>query len=295
MDDYHLIDSGHFRKLEQVGPYRLIRPAAGAIWQPALSAKEWQNYDAEFIRDKNSEGTWKVRNKKLPSCWPISVSTGRTMLMKLTDFGHIGIFPEHHAGALIEASIQAHVATNKPFKLLNLFAYTGAVSLMAAAAGAEVVHVDASKTSVAWARSNAELSGLSQSKIRWIVDDVKKFVAREQRRSATYQGIILDPPSFGRGLNGEVWKIEADLLPLLAELKKLQADDFKLMQLSAHSQGYTPLALYNVLQAHFSSPSEATTAASCFTYQEMYVAGKNGQGQRLPSGAMCLYQAPARG
>jgi len=275
---YQLIDSGHFRKLEQVGPYRLIRPSAQAVWKPHLGASGWDQADAEFIRSSHGEGRWKLRNKKMPAQWTISLQGELNMLIRLTDFGHIGIFPEHHYGSDFKAMIQSHKG-KEPFKILNLFAYTGAVSLLSASLGAEVVHVDASKTSVQWARDNAAGNPEKDLRIRWITDDVKKFVARELRRGSRYQGIILDPPSFGRGARGEVWKIEDDLPPLLDSLSQLMADDARFIKLSAHSPGFTPVALENLLKSCFSGKEQT------FQSFEMLTPSSAGNMLPLPSGA----------
>ena len=280
MPGYQLIDSGNFRRLDKLGPYRLIRPSAQAVWSPLAPESEWKQADAEFIRGKHGDGSWKVYNKRLPSEWTICLADQLKMVIRLTDFGHLGVFPEHHQNKHLNDIITKRVASKKTFKLLNLFAYTGAVSLSAASLGAEVVHVDASKTSVSWARENASLHP-EELKVRWIVEDVKKFVAREVRRKSKYQGIVLDPPSFGRGTKGEVWKIEEDLVPLLNQLQELQDEQFCFMQLSAHSPGFTPLALHNLLKPI--CPQDGN-----IHYSEMSVKSKIGHNE-LPSGACAVF------
>ena len=278
---YQLIDSGNFRRLDKLGPYRLIRPSSQAIWSPLASENEWKKADAEFIRGKHGDGSWKIYNKELPNEWTICPSNDLQMIIRLTDFGHLGIFPEHHGNLDLSDAITKHLETHSSFKLLNLFAYTGAVSLRAASLGAEVVHVDASKTSVSWARENANMHP-NELKIRWIVEDVKKFVARELRRKSKYHGIVLDPPSFGRGTKGEVWKIEEDLVPLLTQLKDLLDDQFSFLQLSAHSPGFTPLALHNLLKPI--CPKRGN-----IRHSEMSVIAKIGNIE-LPSGACAIYK-----
>jgi 23S rRNA (cytosine1962-C5)-methyltransferase len=275
---YELLDSGNFQKLEQVGPYKIVRPAAQAVWRPRLDTAVWKQCDASFKRFSGGDGKWDVLNKKLPEAWKIQ-SESTTFNIELTDFGHLGIFPEQESNwdelrRIIKAS-------SGEFKVLNLFAYTGGSTLASAAGGAQVVHVDASKTSVAWARKNAEASGLDDRPIRWIVDDVQKFVEREVRRGSIYQGIILDPPSFGRGAKNEVWQIEQHLVPLLDELAKLTNDSLKFILLSAHSNGYTPLALSNLLEP-FSKGRRVSLHA-----KEMVLPEKNSP-RGLPSGASCL-------
>lgn len=281
MPGYQLLDSGNFRRLDKLGPYRLIRPSAQAVWSPLAQASEWKKADAEFIRGKHGDGSWKIYNKSLPSEWTINLADSLKMVIRLTDFGHLGVFPEHHQNNHLNASITKRTKTGQSFKLLNLFAYTGAVSLAAASLGAEVVHVDASKTSVSWARENANLYP-DQLKIRWIVEDVKKFVSREVRRKSKYHGIVLDPPSFGRGTKGEVWKIEEDLVPLLQQLQELQDEHFSFMQLSAHSPGFTPLALHNLLKP-------VCPKRGSIHYSEMSVTAKTG-GLELPSGACAVFK-----
>ena len=278
---YQLLDSGSFRKLEQVGPFRLIRPSAQAVWKPEKSSGLWSSADAEFIRTSHGEGHWKKHNKKLPASWTVSLQGGLKLHIRLTDFGHIGIFPEHHYGDEFKNPILKAKREGKPFKILNLFAYTGAVSLLASSWGAEVVHVDASKTSVQWARDNAALNPEQDMKIRWITEDVKKFVAREIRRKSKYQGIILDPPSFGRGTKSEVWKIEDDLPVLLDDLKQLTGDDFSFMKLSAHSPGFTPVALENMLRSCFNKLSASYQSFEMLT-------NASPSGLSLPSGACSI-------
>lgn len=222
---YQLIDAGNGKKLEQFGDYQIVRPCAQAVWK---SASDW-NSDATFTREKGWQG-------KLPDEWQITLDD---LIFRLcpTDFGHLGLFPEHQ-------QIWQWVSQNiKPgSSLLNLFAYSGGVSLAAAKAGAEVCHVDASRGMVDWARQNAKLNGLDG--IRWIVDDAMKFCKRELKRGRCYDAIILDPPTFGRGAKGEVFKIEEQLVPLLDICYQLRP---KFLILSCHTPGYTPLVLENLL------------------------------------------------
>jgi 23S rRNA (cytosine1962-C5)-methyltransferase len=283
---YQLIDSGNFQKLEQVGPYRFVRPAAQAVWRPRLGPAAWSQVDAHFSRFSGGDGRWEIRNKRLPEHWHLDVPTIGRLVIRLTDFGHLGIFPEQHdnwqtLSELIESRAVGRPA-DQPLSVLNLFAYTGGSSLAAARAGAHVAHVDASKTSVAWARENAEASGLGQKPVRWLVEDVQKFVGREVRRGSRYHGVILDPPSYGRGPRGETWKIEEMLPPLLDDLKKLLADDYAFVLLSGHSAGYTPLALINLL-GEICEPAQGE-----FRSHEMVVREAE-SGRALPSGASCLY------
>ena len=279
---YTLLDSGHFQKLEQVGPYLLVRPAAQAVWRPRLADSEWQRADAVFSRFSGGDGKWEVRNRKLPESWTIAMPAVGDLVIRLTDFGHLGIFPEQHANWSRLADLVAQrTKQHQETQVLNLFAYTGGSTLACARAGAAVAHLDASKTSVQWGRENAERAGLKDKPIRWLVDDVQKFVAREVRRASKYHGIILDPPSFGRGPKGETWKIEEMLPPLLDDLGQILAPDFSFVLLSSHSAGYTPLALTNLLGDICPSSTGELSSG------EMVVL--DSAGRALPSGASCLF------
>ena len=280
---YQLLDSGYQRKLEQVGKFRIIRPAAGAVWKPRLAKSEWQKADSEFRRKSESSGIWQG-NKKLPASWKISIAN-TTIVIKPTDFGHLGIFIEQKNNWLMLQELLKDKANNKYCKILNLFAYTGIASLACSHSYTEVVHLDASKTSVEWAKENATAAQKHKNKIRFIVDDVQKFVAREVRRNSKYQGIILDPPSFGRGPKGQTWKIEDDLIPLLTDIKKLLAPDFKFFLLSAHSQAYTPQALLNI--THDLKLPEGKYSTNEMTVSEKV--NKNQNKRLLPAGACCFY------
>lgn len=275
---YQLIDSGHFQKLEQVGPYRLVRPSPQAVWSPRLPEADWQKVDARFHRFSGGDGKWTRNNPKLAQSFDIGYG-GLNLKIELTDFGHLGLFAEQQENwQRIRRLCWDRHQYGLETEVLNLFAYTGGSSLAAAQGGAKVVHVDASKTSVAWARENAERNQLSQHEIRWIVDDVQKFIQREVKRERKYHGIILDPPSFGRGTKNEVWKIEEHLIPLLQQLKPLLAHDFSFILLSSHSNGYTPIAMRNLL-SDILGPM-----AGRWLEEEMLVFEKN-SGRALPSGA----------
>ena len=279
--DYKLIDSGNFQKLEQVGPYRFVRPAAQAVWKPRLEADVWKKVDATFNRFSGGDGKWTVHNRSLPKKWNIQQGPVK-LVISLTDFGHLGIFPEQDANWDKLHDLILKRKGDREVNVLNLFAYTGGSALACATAGAKVVHLDASKTSVAWARENSEASGAADKPVRWIVDDVQKFVEREVRRGSKYQGIILDPPSFGRGTNNEVWQVEDHLVPLLANLKQILADDFLFILLSCHSNGYTPMALQNLLL------DVVDAKAGTFDIREMIIAEQE-SGRVLPSGASALF------
>jgi len=277
---YQLLDCGDEKKLEQVGPFRFVRPAGQAVWQPSMAAGEWSKADAVFERFAGGDGKWQKFHDKIPAQWVIEVAEIR-FLMQQTDFGHLGIFAEQqHNWQTIRGLARAGKKKDDDFNVLNLFAYTGGSTIAAAQGGAKVVHLDASKTSVAWAKENASLNSLSEAPVRWIVDDVQKFVARELRRGHKYNGIILDPPSFGRGTKNELWKIEEHLPLLLVDLAKLLKDSGGFVMLSAHSPGFGPLALENLLRAAMGR------SKASYTGHEMYIPAKFGL--PLPSGASCL-------
>lgn len=275
---YALLDSGHGAKLEQVGPYRLVRPAPQALWRPSVPAEVWDTSAATYQRHSSGGGTWTYRHR-LPDAWAITYG-GLTLQIKLTDFGHLGFFAEHAPHwHWVQQAIRA---AGRPIRLLNAFAYTGGTSLAAAVAGAQVVHLDAAAGIVAWARENAALSGLTETPIRWVVEDVSKFLTREARRGHTYDAIILDPPSFGRGSKGEVWKLERDLPALLELCQQVLSPEPLCVLLSAHTPGVTPLVLQHLLADMLGTRSGNLTSL------EMRVPGAEGA-RLLPSGALARW------
>ncbi len=208
--EYELLDSGGRRKLERFGKYRLIRPEPKAWWQPLQPAAEWERADAEY----EESGTWRTR-PGLPREWGMNYCKLLFTARLSEGSKHVGVFPEQAPHwAWIRALARRH--GRSPASVLNLFGYTGAASLVAASVGFEVTHVDASRPAVAWARQNQEASGLASATIRWLVEDALKYVRREARRGKRYDVILLDPPSFGRGPSGQVWKVEDNLCELLA-------------------------------------------------------------------------------
>ena len=223
--DYALIDSGHGRKLERFGRFTVDRPEPQAMWQPALDARRWRQADAVFkgaSGEEDGEGGGRWRSERgLPESWPAHV-LGVTALCRLSNFRHLGIFPEQLP--LWQFMLHELSKLQQPeIRVLNLFAYTGVASLVAAKAGAEVTHLDASKRAVGWAKQNQVQSGLGTARIRWIIEDARKFVARELRRGKSYHCILIDPPKFGRGPAGEVWEVFQDLPRLLADCAALLA------------------------------------------------------------------------
>jgi 23S rRNA (cytosine1962-C5)-methyltransferase len=240
-EKYSLVDSGDQQKLERFGDVVLVRPCSQALWRPTLSKGEWAAADAHFSRDGGNAWAFK---KKLPGSW-ISEVEGVRFKIAPTDFGHIGVFPEH--SLLWEPMREAIRKAEEPPHVLNLFAYSGGATLAAAQAGAKVCHLDASKGMVAWARENAQLNGLSQAPIRWIVDDVFKFLKREIKRRVRYDGIILDPPSFGRGSKGEVFKIERDIHELLELCRELLSEKPLFLLFTTHTPGMTPVVMGHLI------------------------------------------------
>lgn len=242
---YHLIDSGNGRKLERFGHYVLSRPCSQAVWKPQQAEEVWKKAHATFSRDQ--ENKWTTQGK-LPEMWQVEVAE---IVFKLspTDFGHLGIFPEQKPfWEWIQTTLKNHQNKHNPPRVLNLFAYSGGSTLAAAKAGAAVCHLDASKGMVAWARENAVLNHLENAPIRWIIEDVQKFLAREIRRGSRYEAIILDPPSFGRGAKGEVFKIEEDIIPLLNDCRQLLSEKPLFMLFSCHTPGFTPLAMQHLMK-----------------------------------------------
>ncbi len=223
--DYRVIDSGKGRKLEQVGPYRFDRPEPQALWTPRREA-EWGKADAVFAAAGDSEdeaGRWRF-NTQLPETWPLTWD-GMSFLSRPTPFRHLAFFPEHSVHWRYAADAIGAVKGEQPPEVLNLFGYTGLASLACARAGAKVTHVDASKKSIGYARENQAAAGLNEAPIRWICDDAHGFVKRELRRGRRYDGIILDPPKYGRGPNGETWKLEETLSELVRDCAALLGDE----------------------------------------------------------------------
>ena len=248
-DDYGLIDSGAGRKLERYGRFSVVRPEPQCLWSPSLPADRWDAADAVFDpTDEEDAGRW---NLKGPAAslgngqgWPLSwrdvAFQGR-----FTSFRHLAFFPEQAANwAFLDGAVRA--APGQP-KVLNLFGYTGVASLVMAKAGAAVTHVDASKRAVAWARENAELSGLAERPIRWITEDARKYVQREVRRGSRYEGIILDPPKYGRGPDGEVWRLFEDLPELVGLCAELLSENARFLVLNAYAERISGAAMSGLL------------------------------------------------
>ena len=243
---YRVLDSGNGRNLEQAGPWRIIRPALCAWWAPTLPENEWRKADAEYIRDASGSGRW--TGKRLPEKWIVEYS-GFKLELRPTGFGHLGFFGEQYSNwkRFVDLGRKMTVS-GETVNSLNLFAYSGVGSLAMAKGGFKVCHVDAAKGMIDWGRGNLEYNRDVPDAIRWIVDDVNKFCKREIRRERRYRLIALDPPSFGRGAKGEVWKIGEDLPPLLDMCRELlEPDGEAYVFLSCHSPGFSPHALSRLL------------------------------------------------
>lgn len=241
-DDYELIDSGDGRKLERFGRYVIARPCSQAMWRPSLPESEWRRADASFDREEGNR--WHGRGN-LPKEWNIETA-GVKFKLGGTDFGHLGIFPEQRAQWRWIREAAAPEAGGS-VSALNLFAYSGGSTMAAALAGAEVCHLDASRGMVEWARENAALNALAAHPIRWIVDDAHKFMRREVRRNRRYDCIILDPPTFGRGAGGEMYKIERDLKETLGLVKDLLSVRPRFVLFSSHTPGLSRIVAENIL------------------------------------------------
>lgn len=272
--NYRLLDSGNLQKLEQVGEYRLIRPALNAFWQPELPESEWASADAEFTRDSSGGGRWTF-HRTLPESW-VAEWGGFSLKMKPTGFGHLGFFAEQFR------NWDFFREWMKPnMKALNLFAYSGVGSMAMAANGASVCHLDASRGMIEWGQDHLKLNPSIGSTIRWIADDVNKFTQREVRRGSQYNLIALDPPTFGRGSSGQVWKIEDDLPKLLRRCQELRdpKQPFTIV-LSCHSPGFSVLVLERLVQEVFGRRGE-------FVSGEMTI--PESTGRELPAGYSVRY------
>ena len=276
--DYRLLDSGGFQKLERFGAHHFIRPAPQAIWPKTLPESEWRRADGEYkyFKGKETGGEWKFFGKLPKNGWPLKFRQ-LTFKIKPTGFGHIGMFPEQALNWIwIDELIRSSKRTD--LNVLNIFGYTGASTLAVAGAGGQVTHVDASKASVTWARNNLEISGLGERPVRWIVDDALKFLKREHRRGRRYDGIIMDPPTFGRGPGGEVWKIENQLSELMLHCKQVLSENPLFILLTTHSPGFSALTLKNMVLKFIPE-----SASGVFETDEMYI-HDTGSGLHLPSG-----------
>lgn len=244
--DYELLDCSEGERLERWGKVILIRPDPQIIWNTPKEHPMWKHADARYVRSSQGGGHWEYR-RELPEFWKINYKD-LTFKISPTGFKHTGLFPEQAVNwdMMIE-KIKAAKAEGKEVRVLNLFAYTGGATVAAASAGASVCHVDAAKGMVHWARENAELSSLNEKPVRWIVDDCKKFVEREIRRGSKYDAVILDPPSYGRGPGGEVWKLEEHVYELVSLVAEVLTEEPLFVLLNSYTTGLSASTMAYVL------------------------------------------------
>lgn len=260
-EDYALVDTGNMMRLERFGERLIARPEPQAYWAPSLPPKAWDQAGATFTLSSASDsetkgddarGRWQTATG-FPEEWPIRYH-GLTCFCRLSSFQHVGLFPEqasHWEWMREELEGAARTSAGERPKLLNLFGYTGMASLVAAQAGAEVTHVDASPKAISWAKQNQETSGLEDAPIRWICDDATKFVAREGRRGRAYDGILLDPPRYGRGPKNETWRIERDLAPMLSACAEILKPGPAFVMLTAYAIRLSSLTLRELMRDAF--------------------------------------------
>jgi 23S rRNA (cytosine1962-C5)-methyltransferase len=241
--DYEVLDTSNGEKLERWGDYFLVRPDPQVLWDTPKKLRQWKKPNGHYHRSHKGGGQWEFFD--LPKTWDIQYKELKFHLQPFS-FKHTGLFPEQAVNwDWFSDKIRK---ANRPIKVLNLFAYTGGATLAAAAAGASVTHVDASKGMVNWAKENAQLSGLREKPIRWLVDDCVKFVEREIRRGNHYDGIIMDPPSYGRGPKGEIWKIEEKIYPFIELCTKILSDDPLFFLVNSYTTGLQPAVLTYMLE-----------------------------------------------
>lgn len=277
--DYELIDCSEGKRLERWGEHILIRPDPQVIWKTEKKDHRWRRPDAVYERSSEGGGRWTRRN--VPESWRIGYGD-LVFNIKPMNFKHTGVFPEQAANW--DFAMETIRGADRPVSVLNLFAYTGGATLACAAAGASVCHVDAAKGMVSWARENARASGLEEAPIRWIVDDCAKFVEREIRRGRRYDAIIMDPPSYGRGPSGEIWKLEEDLWDFFTLCSGVLSDDPLFVIINSYTTGLAPSVLSyladSVLSPRFGGSCESRELGLPVT------AG----GLSLPCGSTCRWQ-----
>lgn len=288
--DYELVDSGDGAKLERFGPHLFMRPDSQALWPRRLGAQAWERADARFSgREGEDMGRWAFA-RRVPESWAMQWGEAR-FLARCTPFRHLGVFPEqsvHWSWCADRIRARRAARPDRPVRVLNLFGYTGLASLVAAAAGAETTHVDASKKAVAYARENQALSGLESAPLRWIVDDALKFVEREARRGRLYDGIILDPPKHGRGPNGEVWKLDEGLARLLAGCAALLDRESGLFMVATlYAVRLSCIALANAMAGALDG------RGGVMTFGEMALPESGPGGRLLPTAIHARWQADA--
>jgi 23S rRNA (cytosine1962-C5)-methyltransferase len=286
-DQYELLDFGDGRRLERFGPWLLDRPCPAADGVARAQPDAWPQADARFDRTEGEEGRWSLARES-PAQWMIAHGPV-CFELKRAPAGQLGVFPEQAANwdwiaqQLEQPRAEARGPAS-PLRVLNLFAYTGGSTLVAAAVGAEVVHVDAARNTVVWARRNAELSGLAERPIRWIAEDATKFVKRELRRGNQYDAVILDPPSYGHGPRGEVWRLSKHLPRLMQLCGQLTGGRRRFMLLTCHTPGFDPARLEAIMTEALGETDQGTVTARQLTI-------RSAAGRELPSGVVACWQA----
>jgi 23S rRNA (cytosine1962-C5)-methyltransferase len=282
--DYALIDSGDGRKLERYGSLTIIRPEAQAMWRPLLPPARWQGADAEFTGDVEEEGLgrWRLSKAISGETWPLEWD-GIGYLGRFTSFRHVGVFPEQAAHWRFIAERLA--SASRPATVLNLFAYTGIASLVAARGGASVTHVDASRKAIGWARENQDRAGFGDLPIRWICDDAMKFCERELRRGNSYDAIILDPPKYGRGPKGEVWQLFENLPAMLELARRLLSKNPLFLVLTAYSIRASFFAMHELMRERFADLEGRIESG------ELIIRSETG-GRRLSTSLFSRWYAP---
>jgi 23S rRNA (cytosine1962-C5)-methyltransferase len=291
--DYELIDSGEYEKLERFGEYVLRRPEPQAVWSRSLPEAEWRRSAHAFFKkekgkqngDGSERGAWTLR-PEMPEQWFIDYRYGQMKIrfrLGLTAFKHVGIFPEQSVNWNFIYDVVSGI-TARPAAVLNLFAYTGGASLAAKAAGADVTHVDAVRQVIAWSKANMEASGLRD--IRWVVEDAMKFVEREVRRGKKYHGIILDPPAYGRGPEGEKWVLQDDIASLMRSCSELLHPVDGFFVLNLYSMGFSSLVAGNLIKSYFPNVSNVSFGELCIA---------EASGKSLPLSVFARFTVKAAG
>ncbi|MET4108645.1 class I SAM-dependent methyltransferase [Hymenobacter sp. UYP22] len=281
--DYELIDAGNFEKLERFGKHILARPEPQAIWDPHLPASEWQRANAIFTREKGSQerGQWKIK-AGTPEQWVIGYERPDGLKLRfrlgMSSFKHVGLFPEQDPNWQFIYTQTRKRRAAQP-RVLNLFAYTGAATLAARAAGADVTHLDSVKQVNFWARDNMEASNLDG--VRWLVEDAMKYVKREVKRGSKYQGLILDPPAYGRGPNGEKWQLEDELNEMLKLCKELLDPEDHFFLINLYSLGFSALILENLVHEIFPAARQTREIGEIYLH--------DAAARKLPLGTFCRF------
>jgi 23S rRNA (cytosine1962-C5)-methyltransferase len=249
-NEYTVLDSGNGRKLEKISNWILDRQAPVAFWKPKLSSSEWKRADVVHVRSEKGGGHWEYSNKNFPESFTLELGVLK-MKSKLTSFGHLGFFPEQiqEWQWLQESAVE--LSKESPLKIINLFGYTGGSSLALALGGAQVTHVDAAKGVVDWGKENQLLNPTTKDRIRWMVDDCEKFLEKEIRRGNSFDGFVMDPPTYGRGPKNEIFRIETHINGILEKLQKIVGRQPKLVHFSCHTPGWSPKVLENLCHPYF--------------------------------------------